>query len=250
MMYREGAGGRIAIGQPAHAWVCGQMARAWGNARFGAVTPWEEVCLAAEQHDVGMARWDLQPTRNPDTGLPHSFLEMPLEVHLDLWTAGPPRLESQSRYAALLVSMHGRRLYERRDLSQASDTDAEAIRAFIETRRAFEERLLAGLRDDPLTAPHATPEAVARNSQLIWIWDYVSLAVCLDWAPSTAKRVPTAGGETDIELQPIETGLTLDPWPFKAPALSVRCEGRRLTHPDQAFVDAPWETVQLELRPG
>ena len=39
----------IAVGQPAHAWVSGQLARAWGNGRFGTPEPREEVCLAAEQ---------------------------------------------------------------------------------------------------------------------------------------------------------------------------------------------------------
>jgi hypothetical protein len=47
--------GKVAVAQPAHAWISGQLARAWGNERFGAVEPLSEVCLAAEQHDVGMA---------------------------------------------------------------------------------------------------------------------------------------------------------------------------------------------------
>ena len=72
----------VAIGQAAHAWVSGQIARAWGNARFGAVEPYEEVCLGAEQHDIGMALWDTEPTLNRATGRPHSFIEMPLPLHL------------------------------------------------------------------------------------------------------------------------------------------------------------------------
>jgi hypothetical protein len=45
----------IVIGQASRAWISGQLARAWGNERFAALEPREEVCLAAEQHDVGMA---------------------------------------------------------------------------------------------------------------------------------------------------------------------------------------------------
>src|SRR3954471_23069342 len=105
----------IAIGQPAHAWVSGQLARAWGNARFGAVEPWEEVCLAAEQHDVGMAAWEQRPTLNLQTGLPRSFMELELDEHLRIWWSAAPIVAQQSRYAALLVSMHGSSLYERRD---------------------------------------------------------------------------------------------------------------------------------------
>jgi len=66
MLYREGTQGRIAITQPAHAWLSGQLARAWGNERFGDVVPWEEVCLGAEQHDVGHTAWEQAPALNPD----------------------------------------------------------------------------------------------------------------------------------------------------------------------------------------
>src|SRR3954447_15129244 len=108
----------IAIGQPAHWWVSVQLARVWGNDRFGAVEPWEEVCLAAEQHDVGMADWERAPTLNPATGLPRSFMELELDEHLDIWWQAAPLVLPQSRYAAVLVSMHGTALYERRDLSR------------------------------------------------------------------------------------------------------------------------------------
>ncbi len=98
----------VLIGQPSHAWISGQLARAWGNEHFGAVEPFEEVCLAAEQHDIGMATWDVEPPRNPESGLPVSFLQMAIRDHIELWTAAPRRLLRQSRYAALLVSLHAR----------------------------------------------------------------------------------------------------------------------------------------------
>src|SRR6185312_9496068 len=63
VLLRTDSRGVLAIGQPSHAWISGQLARIWGNARFGAVEPYEEVCLGAEQHDVGMADWDLAPAR-------------------------------------------------------------------------------------------------------------------------------------------------------------------------------------------
>ncbi|MBV9837665.1 MAG: DUF3891 family protein [Solirubrobacterales bacterium] len=251
--------GTIAVGQASHAWVSGQLARAWGNRRFGPVEPYEEVCLAAEQHDVGMARWDLAPSRNPDTGLPHSFIEMPLAVHLGLWRAGPPRLLTQCRYAALLVSMHGRRLYEVRDLSKLDAADVQAVHAFLAERRAFEQRLLASLLADQATSASATDQLLARNSQLLWIWDFISLALVLDWAPCKAKSVPTAVAAEDLRLAPTaDPGrCTLEPWPFRADTVVLRCEGRRLPRgydDEQALQDAleraPWETIEFELSPG
>jgi hypothetical protein len=256
VLLREDERGVIAIGQPSHAWISGQLARAWGNSRFGAVEPYEEVCLAAEQHDVGMAAWDLAPTRNPETSLPHSFMQMPLSVHLELWRAGPRRLLRQSRYAALLVAMHGARLYERRDLTRLPAGEADAVRGFLSEQRRFESELLESLRSDPVTAPSASDELVAHNSQLVWIWDFLSLALCLDWPPTTATDVPTADESVDVQLIPGEHARTvvLDPWPFTEHAVRVHCEGQLLAGrfaTDEALhaalAHAPWETFELEL---
>ena len=133
----------LAIGQASHAWISGQLARAWGNQRFPGPDPYEEVCLAAEQHDVGMALWDLEPARDPDTGLPYSFMEMPLLIHLELWSAAPRRLLTQSRLAAVLVSMHGWRLYRRRKLEELLGDQAAAVRRYLDDQQRFRERLSA-----------------------------------------------------------------------------------------------------------
>lgn len=256
MVLRRDGAGVLAVGQAAHAWVCGQLARAWGNERFGAVLPLDEVALGAEQHDVGMAKWDLHPVRNPQTGLPLSFIEMGLADNLGLWWTGPSRLITQSRYAALLAAMHGRRLYERRDLATAPTDEAELVRAFLEHSHALEDQLLQDLRADPATASSATDELIARNSQLLWTWDSLSLALLLDWAPFTLRGVPTAGGDAvDVHLSP---DGTLDPWPFSGAGLiAVHCDARRLADAydsddglEQALAHAPWETVRFILQPA
>jgi Protein of unknown function (DUF3891) len=248
----------LAIGQPSHAWISGQLARAWGNDRFGWFEPREEVCLAADQHDIGMAGWDLAPTRNPDTGLPHSFIQMPLAVHLQLWTEGPQRLVRQSRYAAVLASMHGSRLYEHRDLSALPSADADAVRSFLAGQRRFQDELLTSLRTDPKPGSAAGRETVARNSQLLWTWDFLSLGMCLGWPPCSAREVPTAAEPVDLHLRPGDApgGLTLDPWPFAPPAVTVHCEGQRLVgrfETDdalrQALATAPWRTLDFTLVP-
>ena len=242
MLLRPDGDSVIAIGQPAHAWLSGQLARAWGNERFGAVEPWEEVCLAAEQHDAGMAAWERRPTLNPDTGLPRSFMELTLDEHLDIWRSAAPLVLSQSRYAALLVSMHGTALYERRDLSRLGPAEVERVRAFLAGQRELQESLLAGLKADAA--------AVRRNQRLVWTWDSLSLGLLLEWAPFTLSAVPAADGETDIEVR----DRTLDPWPFAAPTITLRCEGRRLTgrFDDEdamrdALAAAPWVPLELEL---
>jgi hypothetical protein len=232
----------IAVGQPAHAWVSGQLARAWGNERFGAPAPREEVCLAAEQHDAGMAAWETRPTLNPDTGLPRSFMELPLAEHLEIWWSAAPLVLAQSPYAALLVSMHGTALYEHRDVTRLAPGDAEKVGAFLAGQRELQERLRSDLRADA--------ESVRRNQRLIWTWDSLSLGLLLGWEPFTLDAVPTAEGETDIEVR----GRTLDPWPFPTPSVRLRYDGRRLAGPyaDEtamraALADAPWIDFEVTL---
>ena len=254
MLLRRDGDAVLAIGQPAHAWLSGQLARAWGNERFGAVGPWEEVCLAAEQHDVGMADWERQPTLNPKTGLPRSFMELELDEHLRIWRRAAPLVVPQSRYAALLVSLHGTALYERRDLSRLEPADAERVRAFLADQRALRSGLLEGLRADPRTAAAADDDVVRRNQRLIWTWDSLSLGLLLGWAPFELSQVPAADGVVDIA---VTDEHALDPWPFAEPRLTVRCEGRRLRgrFDDEramrgALAEAPWVTVDIELAPA
>ena len=251
MLLRHDDHGVLAIGQASHAWLSGQLARAWGNEQFGAVEPWDEVCLAADQHDIGMAAWDLEPSFNEATGLPHSFMEMPLEIHTQLWLEGPRRLISQSAYAALLVSMHGWRLYKRRDPDGYPPPEASKIREFLAAQEKFQAQMNALLG----TRPGMAPESTARNSRLLWTWDYLSLALCLDWAPATAKGAPGRDGSVDLELR--STGprrFTVEPWPFHADTTRVRCEGRRLPERFGSEAEmlrglsaAPVETLELTL---
>jgi Protein of unknown function (DUF3891) len=255
MLLRPDGDAVIAIGQPAHAWVSGQLARAWGNERFGAVEPWEETCLGAEQHDIGMAEWERRPTLNPDTGLPHSFMELALDAHLEMWSGAAARVLAQSRYAAVLVCGHGLALFERRNLARMDAASAERVRGFLAAQRALRADLLSALRADPLTAAAAADAAVQRNQRLVWTWDSLSLGLLLGWWPYRLEAVPAAAGEVDVEVRAGAAGaVALDPWPFAAPRLTVRCEGRRLAgrfEDEQAMraalAAAPWVTLELEL---
>ena len=228
MLLREDGDAVVCIGQPAHAWLSGQLARAWA---LEEVEPWEEVCLAAEQHDVGMAGWDAAPELNPETGRPFHFTELPLATHLRLWTAAPHRLVAQSRYAALLVSMHGTALYEMRDLSRLSEPEAGGVRAYLDEQRDLQARWGAGL----------DAGQVRRNQRLVWIWDFLSLGLCLGWEGRSLEGVELGAG-------------TISPWPFRERSVVLRTEGRRLEgrFDDEASMRAaldaaPWVELRFEL---
>jgi hypothetical protein len=238
----DGDGAVVAIGQASHAWLSGQLARAWGNDRFAAPAPWEEVCLGAEQHDVGMAEWDRTPERHPDSGLPREFFAMDRRTHLALWAAAPGRLLTQSRYAALLVSLHGTGLLDRFPPRTDDDPElAQVVADHLEGQWRLQRRLAAEL---------GAPEAeLLRNQALLAAWDDLSLALCRRQAPHAVHDVPVAGDErATLTLADRGDGRhTLDPWPFGVPQLTVRAEGRRLvgTYGDEAELHAVLERATL-----
>jgi hypothetical protein len=203
----EGEDAVLCIGQPAHAWVSGQIAQAWA----GEVPHRPAVELAAAQHDVGMAAWDLAPALDPGTGWPVGFMRMELDEHLRLWSLAPQRLFTQSRVAALAVSLHGTKLYERRDLDRLEPAQADAVRAYLAGQRALQERLMH--------ETGVTPDEAAEMQRLLFAWDWLSLGLCLGWAPSDF------GADPRMRL----TAGTVAPWPFAADAVTFVTEGRRLT---------------------
>ena len=111
MLLRKDGLDVIAIPQPSHAWLSGQLASAWGNQRFAAPTPNDEVCLAAEQHDIGWLRWEAAPVLDARTGLPQEFCHVPAITHTALWGEGVRRARAFGRYPALLVSLHADTIY-------------------------------------------------------------------------------------------------------------------------------------------
>ena len=226
MLLRPDGDAVICIGQPAHAFLSGQLAAAWRPRP----EPFEEVVLAATQHDAGMADWDAAPELNDQTGLPQSFMEMSLDTHLRLWSHAPRRVLPQSRYAALLVSMHGAALYEMRDLTKLDDP--RPVTRYLEEQRELQERLGADLDQDRLR----------RNQQLIWAWDFLSLGLCLRWEDASV------GGLT------LRTD-SIEPWPFASDTIELHTDGRRLEGRYEtagqlhaALDAAPWVTLEFELK--
>jgi len=130
MLLRKDGLDVIAIPQPCHAWLSGQMARAWANERFAAPMPYDEVCLAAGQHDIGWLDWEMTPALDAGTGLPQEFFRVSAKVHIALWREGVRRARVFGRYPALLVSLHADTIDARYfNFNKASVENAEAARA-------------------------------------------------------------------------------------------------------------------------
>lgn len=267
MLFRDRPNGSIAISQPSHAWLAGQIMRAWGNAEFGAVTPCEDVCLGAEQHDIGWLEWEQSPTLNQATGRPHGFRELGVAAHTAIWRRGTELALAFGRYPALLVSLHGAGLYAN---FAGAAVDAAIVRDFLDGQLAIQQRLLASLRLDKRLGEFCDPAMIERNRRLVRTADRTSIAICTgmqdpavrteDPHRGVVRQVPTADGETDIHLLPVGDDLTrivVTPWPFAATKVQVVCEGALLP---SHFDDEPAMRVALgnvtrvvlstELRPA
>jgi hypothetical protein len=219
MLVRRDGEEALVIGQLSHAWVSGQIARAWGNGLFPPPDPHEEIALGAEQHDIGWARFDLEPKLNLETGLPRNFLELTVEEHLSIWRDAPDRLMSQSMHAALVVSLHGRSLSELR--ARAAPEDSALLHEHVRQERTRQAALceLLEVSDDMLE----------RTRRQMWTWDGISLALCNHWRPFVSKDVPSHDGLIDVEMRDRADGsVELDPWPLSHQRVTVRCEARRI----------------------
>lgn len=223
MLHRPTAQGIVLLTQPAHAWVSGQMARAWADG----FEPREDVLLAAEQHDVGWTDWERQPTFNPKTGLPRTFLELETAEHLAIWSNAGRRVESMSTLAALLVSRHGTGLYERFHTLAQVQSEPEVL-AHLESEKRAQSRWLELLRAGRGWSAEVSDEAIERASRLIAAWDWLSLIVCMNESErGEVKSAPLAGGSVDLEVtRQDETAWCVEPWPFVGDALQVAAEGR------------------------
>ncbi len=251
----------ITISQTSHSWISGQLARVWSNELFGGFAPFEPICYAAEQHDIGFLDWENQPTLNVATGLPYAFDELPESLHLDIWRTGIYRLRPVCSYASLIVSLHFYRLCERFH-RQHNDSHLSEASQFLREQRAHQENVCETLRQDPLFEQAIAPEVLAYHRDLIAVWDLFSLELCRGRLREfQLPGVPFSGGKhVDLLLRQrseAEKLWEVDPWPFAVESLTTLCEGRvlnqRFTDQEQmrkALRNADRTTIQFRLVPA
>jgi hypothetical protein len=222
----------LAISQPAHSWVSGQLARAWGNEVFSGFRPFEQMCYAAEQHDVGFLQWESAPTLNQATRLPHTFEDLPEQVHFEIWRTGIFQLRAVCPYASLVVSLHFCNLCERIH-SRLANRDQSESRAFLMDQRKYQQAVRSSLQRDPLLNEALESDVLAYHRDLIATWDLLSLELCrgrsdhfrLPYAPIWKKE------HADIRVRKVDNFTDVwevDPWPFKARSVTAVSEAKEI----------------------
>lgn len=237
MLIRDEGSTWTAIGQPAHAWLAGQLARAWHEPLA------DDVVLAVEQHDVAWTELDRAPMLNATARRAAAFFELPAPVRHAAWERVVDRLLLQSPYAALLVSLHATNIHTR------YGSPEQRPHAFLERQRADQDALLARL--EPLGI---TREAAERDADILFCIDAISLALC----HASDEASPTAPGLGTLQLRRSgEQQATIEPWPFAAQQvrcwLHARTLAERFDDEDalrSALDAAPWQRLEWRLRPS
>jgi len=224
----------IAISQPAHSWLSGQLARNWGNKNFAGFQPFEDVCYAAELHDIGYLNWENNAALNLATGLPRTFYELSTRQRLKVWWTGIQQMRRVSTYAAVLVSKHYCGLSEKHLEHKAADR--ELMRKFREEQHEFRQELLKNLAGKKYFNDAIGEPMLKYHGQLLANWDLISLHLCMN--PSESFRVPDVpSSETatrPLRLTARSTGnwqftrFGVSPWPFRQNELRLRYEGSLL----------------------
>ena len=175
---------------------------------------------------------------------------MDVSVHLPLRLQSPKRLMAQSRYAALLASLHHTSFYERPPSIGLLRPAGRKIRDYLEQSAALQAQLR-----QTITAGDAE---IDRNWRLVRTFDGLSHDLLHDRAPRERANVPAADGAVvKLRIERRDGAHTVDPWPFSGDRVTVRCEGRLLaeTFTDErdmhaALDSAPWTDIAFDLVPA
>jgi len=250
MMFRAHPAPALAISQPSHAWIAGQILRAWAR------TLDEAVLLAADQHDIAWLDWERAPSFDAGTGRPHSFRALGPATHAPMWAEGIERaLAAWGMRVALLISRHGALLYTRfADPARMSPADAAAVEGFLRQQRPLQRQWAEALG--------LTEAVLEHDTGMIAMADALSLALCGDLkTPLEVKAPDGQGGEQTLRLaaHPETGSFTLSPWPLRGSALVLEAEAMPLPAAGR-FTDAAamreWHAgvrrvpLTLRLEPG
>ncbi|GAB4019087.1 hypothetical protein GCM10028808_55670 [Spirosoma migulaei] len=196
------------INQQAHGLLAVQLALHWRVDKRP--SRWIETVTALTEHDDGQNPWE---GRNHLTaaGTPLHFELLPYSVEQcqQMIQIGLQK----SRWNALLMSMHTSFLYESK-----RGTD-KALDVFLDQQMTNQTKW----RKESKATKAETDYAYAF---LQWC-DALSLVLCLNQVPHEERRLEVSKGPDDLSYyihQRADGTLSLDPWPFEGPQVTVHVE--------------------------
>lgn len=214
MIRRDAPDAWLLISQVEHARIAAEIAEAWGNDQTPPLPCRDELIAAVRHHDDGWTEWEAAPTRDPATGRPRNFLEMPLPDATTIWTRSIEAGGAVSPWCGLWVSRHFCRLAEQAHEHRAEVGDRTAASTFLEqqARRQFEWRGRLGTAHSP-----ALEEA---GFQWLRFFDLFSLWLCC--AERSAPAVLAVPGVSPLQVVPRgPTCVEAHPCPLRSRLLKL-----------------------------
>ncbi len=264
MITREYDGQLLVVTQPHHAELAGLLAAHWGNGEFEELEPRGPMIIASREHDNGWREWDNKPTIDPVAGQPWSFATLTYVEHAKLYWRGMLRAAEDDPYEGLMVSMHGRGLYNQRyhtDLAlkrvPKDQKEKIAVNKVVKDSELLQKRLKRKLLSSSEYRRQATEQQIWRNYCLLQVFDRLALHVC--WkgqVPYTIHPVPTdyaKGKEHALNFEPTgDGGYKVSPYPFKERPFEPSVTGFLMPvqryESDEQFRDAYYKGKRVELK--
>jgi len=221
------------VTQPDHAHLAARLMTLWREPAMAEHVRRKDLLAAIREHDSGWRDLDAAPRVDPATGCPWTFLDLPDELRLDVWTRGTRRFVDEHPYVALLTTAHALALHERR---RESTTWAAALDEWSEQRDRLAEACGLDLAE------------VAADYRWLDLADLLSLVVCTDGAWSLDRPDRTLQWQPGV--------LSIDPFPLAgATTFTLPCRflDRQTFDGDAdlavALATARWEEVSVGVRP-
>jgi len=249
----------LLVAQTDHSRLVGRIAARWGGAQFDRPDPYESMARAAAFHDFGWLRYEVAPLRNPETGMPYGFLEVPNDAEqLGALQWSLDWVESIDPYAGVIVSMHrtglwrGRYGWIRHPEAYNLPHPSPAIQQFIDRNEARQAEVRKELE----------PQRLWTNYRLMQVWDLLGLYFCCRKpVEDVIDPVPRRYGEPDdagVRLRLVPEGadrVAMDPYPFDERPMTLELLAHRLpraSYPDlesfrEAYYRAHLELLRFEI---
>ncbi|MDG7001152.1 MAG: DUF3891 family protein [Nitrososphaerota archaeon] len=262
----------LLITQLEHQEIAGQLASLWGNSQFSKPEPFRAMVVAAGNHDIGWWNSDTHPAKNPSTGLPYTFTELPVLEWLQMYRGGIDRIAELDPYEGLMVCMHGVGLRKNRyDTVPATDRkdtlspkEKKSVRDYILSGERLQAKLRKKISVDPQYKRYSSEERIWTNYKLVQVWDRLSLHFCSDGILGGIARgilapVPVRYGLDDIQIRLEKIAarqFSITPFPFSSSPIQLLLRARYIpktryhTEEDlrRAYYDAEINTLTVEIR--
>ncbi len=225
--------------------LCGSFARAFGNDRFDALDPFEEMVYVVGHHDRGWDGLDAEPVLDAATGMPRGLGTAAVPGSTQTGRASPDFNEKRHAFCGLLASMHYWGLYHARygysefRVRPGGDTSvpvpdhlAQETDAMLTDEIARQDRLKAMLAGGAESARWVEEAHLIKCYKQLQFFDTLALYFNLRHPDARGEEIyvhvpMTIEQDTSVKLDRLSLDrYSLDPFPFAGDRLEVTCRGR------------------------